>query len=55
MGARMQPTLGVLLLKGYSLKDQLPKTTFHLLRTLQYKLRLKKNERTLRRYLAVLR
>ena len=53
MGARMRPTLGALLL--LRVISEGPATKDHLLRVLQDDLGVRKNERTLRRYLAVLR
>src|SRR5215208_1217819 len=53
VGARMQPTLGALLL--LRALSEGPATRDHLLNTLQDELGVRKNERTLRRYLAVLR
>jgi predicted DNA-binding transcriptional regulator YafY len=53
VGTRMQPTLGALLL--LRALSEGPATKDHLLNTLQDELGVRKNERTLRRYLAVLR
>jgi predicted DNA-binding transcriptional regulator YafY len=53
VGTRMQPTLGALLL--LRALSEGPATRDHLLNTLQNELGVRKNERTLRRYLATLK
>jgi predicted DNA-binding transcriptional regulator YafY len=53
VGTRMRPTLGVLLL--LRVLSEGPATRDHLLSALQDELGIRKNERTFRRYLAVLR